>query len=246
MIMNDKKIYIVGIGPGNLEDISKRAYDVLNNVDVIIGYSTYIDLVKDEFKGKEIVSSGMKKEVERCKETLDIFRQGKSVALISSGDSGIYGMAGPMLEILNNEDAPVEVIPGITSSIAGAALAGAPIMHDSATISLSDLMTDWDVIEKRLDCAADSDLIISLYNPKSRGRDWQIERAQEIMLKYKGANTPVAILKNIGRAGESYTSSTLAKFLEHEIDMFTVLIIGNSKTYIDSHGKMITPRGYKI
>ncbi|MGL5656804.1 MAG: precorrin-3B C(17)-methyltransferase [Fusobacteriaceae bacterium] len=243
---NDKKIYIVGIGPGNLEDISKRAYDVLKNVDVIIGYSTYIDLVKDEFKGKEIVSSGMKKEIERCKETLDIFRQGKSVALISSGDSGIYGMAGPMLEILNEEDVPVEVIPGITSSIAGAALAGAPIMHDSATISLSDLMTDWNVIEKRLDCAADSDLIISLYNPKSRGRDWQIEKAQEIMLKYKGANTPVAILKNIGRAGQSYTSSTLANFLEHDIDMFTVLIIGNSKTYIDSHGKMITPRGYKI
>lgn len=243
---NDKKIYIVGIGPGNLEDISKRAYDVLKNVDVIIGYSTYIDLVKDEFKGKEIVSSGMKKEIERCKETLDIFKQGKSVALISSGDSGIYGMAGPMLEILNEEDVPVEVIPGITSSIAGAALAGAPIMHDSATISLSDLMTDWNVIEKRLDCAADSDLIISLYNPKSRGRDWQIEKAQEIMLKYKGANTPVAILKNIGRAGQSYTSSTLANFLEHDIDMFTVLIIGNSKTYIDSHGKMITPRGYKI
>lgn len=243
---NDKKIYIVGIGPGNLEDISKRAYDVLKNVDVIIGYSTYIDLVKDEFKGKEIVSSGMKKEIERCKETLDIFRQGKSVALISSGDSGIYGMAGPMLEILNEEDVPVEVIPGITSSIAGAALAGAPIMHDSATISLSDLMTDWNVIEKRLDCAADSDLIISLYNPKSRGRDWQIEKAQEIMLKYKGANTPVAILKNIGRVGQSYTSSTLANFLEHDIDMFTVLIIGNSKTYIDSHGKMITPRGYKI
>lgn len=245
-MINDKKIYIVGIGPGNLEDISKRAYDVLKNVDVIIGYSTYIDLVKDEFIGKEIVSSGMKKEIERCKETLDIFRQGKSVALISSGDSGIYGMAGPMLEILNNEDVPVEVIPGITSSIAGAALAGAPIMHDSATISLSDLMTDWNVIEKRLDCAADSDLIISLYNPKSRGRDWQIEKAQEIMLKYKGANTPVAILKNIGRDGQSYTSSTLANFLEHDIDMFTVLIIGNSKTYIDSHGKMITPRGYKI
>ena len=150
--MSIKKIYIVGIGPGNLDDMSKRAYDTLKNSDVIIGYSVYIDLIKDEFKDKEIISSGMKKEIERCKECVEIYKQGKSVALISSGDSGIYGMAGPMLEILSSENIPVEVIPGITSSIAGAALAGAPIMHDSATISLSDLMTDWDVIEKRIHC----------------------------------------------------------------------------------------------
>lgn len=244
--MSIKKIYIVGIGPGNLDDMSKRAYDTLKNSDVIIGYSVYIDLIKDEFKDKEIISSGMKKEIERCKECVEIYKQGKSVALISSGDSGIYGMAGPMLEILSSENIPVEVIPGITSSIAGAALAGAPIMHDSATISLSDLMTDWDVIEKRIHCCSDSDLIISIYNPKSKGRDWQIKKAQEIMLKYKKHDTPVAILKNIGRIGESYTSSTLKDFLDLDIDMFTMLIIGNSKTYVDSQGKMITPRGYKI
>ena len=244
--MSIKKIYIVGIGPGNLDDMSKRAYDTLKNSDVIIGYSVYIDLINDEFKDKEIISSGMKKEIERCKECVEIYKQGKSVALISSGDSGIYGMAGPMLEILSSENIPVEVIPGITSSIAGAALAGAPIMHDSATISLSDLMTDWDVIEKRIHCCSDSDLIISIYNPKSKGRDWQIKKAQEIMLKYKKHDTPVAILKNIGRIGESYTSSTLKDFLDLDIDMFTMLIIGNSKTYVDSQGKMITPRGYKI
>lgn len=244
--MSIKKIYIVGIGPGNLDDMSKRAYDTLKNSDVIIGYSVYIDLIKDEFKDKEIISSGMKKEIERCKECVEIYKQGKSVALISSGDSGIYGMAGPMLEILSSENIPVEVIPGITSSIAGAALAGAPIMHDSATISLSDLMTDWNVIEKRIHCCSDSDLIISIYNPKSKGRDWQIKKAQEIMLKYKKHDTPVAILKNIGRIGESYTSSTLKDFLDLDIDMFTMLIIGNSKTYVDSQGKMITPRGYKI
>ncbi|MBP6063740.1 MAG: precorrin-3B C(17)-methyltransferase [Fusobacteriaceae bacterium] len=244
--MSIKKIYIVGIGPGNLDDMSKRAYDTLKNSDVIIGYSVYIDLIKDEFKDKEIISSGMKKEIERCKECVEIYKQGKSVALISSGDSGIYGMAGPMLEILSSENIPVEVIPGITSSIAGAALAGAPIMHDSATISLSDLMTDWDVIEKRIHCCSDSDLIISIYNPKSKGRDWQIKKAQEIMLKYKKHDTPVAILKNIGRIGESYTASTLKDFLDLDIDMFTMLIIGNSKTYVDSQGKMITPRGYKI
>lgn len=244
--MSIKKIYIVGIGPGNLDDMSKRAYDTLKNSDVIIGYSVYIDLIKDEFKDKEIISSGMKKEIERCKECVEIYKQGKSVALISSGDSGIYGMAGPMLEILSSENIPVEVIPGITSSIAGAALAGAPIMHDSATISLSDLMTDWDVIEKRIHCCSDSDLIISIYNPKSKGRDWQIKKTQEIMLKYKKHDTPVAILKNIGRIGESYTASTLKDFLDLDIDMFTMLIIGNSKTYVDSQGKMITPRGYKI
>ncbi|MGL4403675.1 MAG: precorrin-3B C(17)-methyltransferase [Fusobacteriaceae bacterium] len=243
--MKKNKIYVVGIGPGDMENISVKAYRTLEKVDVIAGYCTYIDLVRDEFSNKEFYSSGMKKEVERCEEVLKICREGKDVALISSGDAGIYGMAGIMLEVAKDTEVEVIVVPGITSSIAGAAIAGAPIMHDSATISLSDLLTDWDVIRKRLEMASMGDFVISLYNPKSKGRTTQIVEAQEIFLKHKSPETPVAILKNIGREGESCTFSNLENFLNLDIDMFTMVIIGNSKTYI-ADGKMITPRGYKL
>lgn len=243
--MKKNKIYVVGIGPGDMDNISMKAYRTLENVDVIAGYCTYIDLVRDEFSGKEFYSSGMKKEVERCEEVLRICREGKDVALISSGDAGIYGMAGIMLEVAKDTDVEVVIVPGITSSIAGAAVAGAPIMHDSATISLSDLLTDWDVITKRLEMASMGDFVISLYNPKSRGRTTQIQEAQEIFLKHKSPKTPVAILRNIGREGENCILTDLEHFLEFDIDMFTMVIIGNSKTYV-SGDKMITPRGYKL
>ncbi len=242
---NEKKIYVIGIGPGSIEDMSRRAYKILENVDVIAGYSTYIDLVRDEFKEKEFYSSGMKKEIERCEKVLEIAKTGKSIALISSGDAGIYGMAGIMLEVAKESGFQVEIIPGITSSVAGAALVGAPLMHDSATISLSDLMTDWDVILKRLDRASEADFVISLYNPKSRGRVEQIVEARDVMLRHKSPKTPVALLRHVGRKEENYTLTNLDEFLTHEIDMFTVIIIGNSKTYIYEN-KMITPRGYKI
>lgn len=241
----NKKIYVVGIGPGNMQDITVRAYKILKEVDVIAGYTAYIDLIKDEFSEKEFYSSGMKKEIERCKEVLEIAKQGKSVALISSGDAGIYGMAGIMLEVSKDSEYEVEIITGITSTIAGAALVGAPLMHDQAIISLSDLLTDWSVIKNRIECASKGDFVISLYNPKSRTRINQIEEAREIMLKYKNKNTPVALLRNIGRKKENYTLTNLNDFLEYEIDMFTLVIIGNSNTYIEN-GKMITPRGYKI
>ncbi|PID67154.1 MAG: precorrin-3B C(17)-methyltransferase [Fusobacteriales bacterium] len=239
------KIYVVGIGPGNMEDISVRAYKVLKNVDCIAGYKTYIDLVKDEFLEKEFYSSGMKKEIERCEEVLSLAKEGKNVALISSGDSGIYGMAGIMIEVANSSDIEVEIVPGITSTIAGAALVGAPLMHDQAIISLSDLLTEWEVIRKRLYCASEGDFVISLYNPKSKTRVEQIVEAREIMLKYKKPSTPVALLRHIGRENENYTLTNLDEFLNHEIDMFTLVIIGNSNTYIEN-GKMITPRGYKL
>lgn len=241
--MKKGKIYVVGIGPGNMEDISRRAYKILKNVDVIAGYTTYINLVKDEFAEKELYSSGMKREIERCQEVIEIAKSGKNVALISSGDSGIYGMAGIMLEVVADEDLEVQVIPGITSTIAGAALVGAPLMHDQAIISLSDLLTDWEVIKKRLDCAAKGDFVISLYNPKSRTRVDQIVEARDIMLKYKKESTPVALLRHIGRDNENYTLTNLKDFLNHSIDMFTIVVVGNSNTYI-KNGKMITPRGY--
>ncbi|MGL6115698.1 precorrin-3B C(17)-methyltransferase [Cetobacterium sp. SF1] len=243
--MKTGKIYVVGIGPGNMQDITIRAYNTLKNVDVIAGYITYIDLVREEFSEKEFYVSGMKKEVERCEQVLEIAKSGKTVALISSGDAGIYGMAGIMLEVAMNSGIDVEVVPGVTSSVAGASVVGAPLMHDHATISLSDLMTDWDVITNRVDKASQGDFIISLYNPKSRGRVNQIVEAREIMLRHKSENTPVALLRHVGRADQNYTLTTLGDFLNHEIDMFTVVIVGNSKTYVEN-GKMITPRGYKI
>lgn len=243
--MNKGKIYVVGIGPGNMEDISVRAYNTLKKVDIIAGYSTYIDLVKDEFNDKEFYISGMKKEIERCEKVLEMAKDGKEIALISSGDAGIYGMAGIMLEVAENSGVDVEIIAGITSTIAGASLVGAPLMHDQAIISLSDLLTDWEVIKKRVQKASEGDFVISIYNPKSKGRTTQIVEAWEIMKKYKKIDTPVAILRHIGRENENYTLTTLEKMLDFEIDMFTIVIVGNSNTYI-KNGKMITPRGYKI
>lgn len=243
--MNKGKIYVVGIGPGNMEDISIRAYNTLKNVDIIAGYITYVDLVKDEFSEKEFYVSGMKKEIDRCEKVLELAKEGKKVALISSGDAGIYGMAGIMIEVALGSGIEVEIIPGITSSVAGASLVGAPLMHDQAIISLSDLLTDWEVITKRINKASDGDFVISLYNPKSKGRTEQIVEAREIMLKYKAATTPVALLRHVGREDENYTLTTLEDMLNHEIDMFTVVIVGNSKTYVKD-GKMITPRGYHL
>ena len=237
------KIYVIGIGPGKKEDMTYRAYEALGNSDVIIGYKTYIDLVKEYFGDKELISSPMKKEVDRCMEVVEIAKSGKTVSLISSGDAGVYGMAGIMLEVAP-EDMEIEIIPGITAGNAAAAIAGAPLMHDYATISLSDLLTDWDLIKKRVDLASQGDFVITLYNPKSHGRTTQIVEAQEIMRKYKSDETPVAIVRNAGREDESSVVTTLGEMLNHEIDMLTLVIIGNSKTFI-KNGKMITPRGYK-
>ena len=241
--MSNGKIYVVGIGPGKKENMTFRAYEAMENSDIIVGYKTYVDLVKEYYPGKEMKSSAMTKEVDRCTEVLELARQGKTVSLISSGDAGVYGMAGIMLEIAD-EDMEVEVIPGITATNAAAAIAGAPIMHDYATISLSDLLTDWELIKKRLELAAQGDFVVSIYNPKSRGRVTQIEEAREIMMKYKPKSTPVAIVRNAGREDERYIVTTLDKMLNHEIDMLTIVLIGNSNTFV-KNGKIITPRGYE-
>ena len=241
--MSNGKIYVVGIGPGKKENMTFRAYEAMENSDIIVGYKTYVDLVKKYYPGKEMKSSAMTKEVDRCTEVLELARQGKTVSLISSGDAGVYGMAGIMLEIAD-EDMEVEVIPGITATNAAAAIAGAPIMHDYATISLSDLLTDWELIKKRLELAAQGDFVVSIYNPKSRGRVTQIAEAREIMMKYKPRSTPVAIVRNAGREDERYIVTTLDEMLNHEIDMLTIVLIGNSNTFV-KNGKIITPRGYE-
>ena len=236
------KIYVVGIGPGKKADMTFKAYEAMEKSDIIVGYKTYTDLVKEYFPETEIKSSSMMKEVDRCIEVLELAKSGKNVALISSGDAGVYGMAGIMLEIANDE-IEVEVIPGVTATNAAAAITGAPVMHDYVTISLSNLLTDWELIKKRLELAAQGDFVVSIYNPKSRGRVTQIEEAQKIMLKYKPKMTPVAIVRNARRENEEYVVTTLEEMTKHEIDMLTIVIIGNSNTYV-KNGKIITPRGY--
>ena len=236
------KIYVVGIGPGKKADMTFRAYEAMEKSDIIVGYKTYMDLIKEYYPGKEMKNSQMTKEVDRCIEVLKLAKEGKNVALISSGDAGVYGMAGIMLEIADGE-VEVEIIPGVTATNAAAAIVGAPVMHDYVTISLSNLLTDWELIKKRLELAAQGDFVVSIYNPKSRGRVTQIEEAREIMLKYKPKTTPVAIVRNAGREDEGHVVTTLDEMLNHEINMLTIVIIGNANTFIKD-GKMITPRGY--
>lgn len=236
------KIYVVGIGPGKKADMTFRAYEAMEKSDIIIGYKTYMDLIKEYYPGKEMKNSQMTKEVDRCIDVLKLAKEGKNVALISSGDAGVYGMAGIMLEIADGE-VEVEIIPGVTATNAAAAIVGAPVMHDYVIISLSNLLTDWELIKKRLELAAQGDFVVSIYNPKSRGRVTQIEEAREIMLKYKPKTTPVAIVRNAGREDEEHVVTTLDEMLNHEINMLTIVIIGNANTFIKD-GKMITPRGY--
>jgi len=236
------KIYVVGIGPGKKADMTFRAYEAMEKSDIIIGYKTYMDLIKEYYPGKEMKNSQMTKEVDRCIDVLKLAKEGKNVALISSGDAGVYGMAGIMLEIADGE-VEVEIIPGVTATNAAAAIVGAPVMHDYVTISLSNLLTDWELIKKRLELAAQGDFVVSIYNPKSRGRVTQIEEARGIMLKYKPKTTPVAIVRNAGREDEEHVVTTLDEMLNHEINMLTIVIIGNANTFIKD-GKMITPRGY--
>lgn len=240
-------ISVVGIGPGKMEDMTPRAKKAVEESDVIVGYSTYIDLIRMYYPDKEFISSGMTMEAARCRVVLEKALAGDKVALISSGDSGIYGMAGLMLEVVNRAGAkiPVEIIPGITAASAAAAILGAPIMHDFAVISLSDRLTSPYVIYKRIECAAEGDFVICLYNPKSSGRTEQIEKARDIILRHRDGSTPAGIVRNAGRTDESYAISSLRDMLSCEIDMFSTVIIGNSRTYVEN-GRIITPRGYKL
>ena len=243
------KISVVGIGPGGLDEITPRARQAIESAEVVAGYNTYIKLVEKILSGKKIIGRAMMQEIERCKLAVDETLAGKNVAVISSGDAGIYGMAGLVVEMildLPEENRPqFEVIAGVSAVNAAAAILGAPLMHDFAVISLSDLMTPWQVIKKRILCAAQGDFVIALYNPKSKRRVTQLEEVQKILLEYREKNTPVGIVTNAGREGESKIISTLEKFLREEINMFSLVLIGNSQTFVKA-GFMITPRGYQI
>ncbi len=238
------KLYIVGIGPGNYENMTQRAVEVLEHSDVIAGYTVYVDLVKDHFPDKEFFTTAMRQEVDRVEAALGMASEGKTVAMVCSGDGGVYGMSGLAEELaVNYPGVEVETVPGVSAMLSGAAILGAPLMHDFAVISLSDLLTPWETIEKRLRCAAGAEFVICIYNPSSRKRKDYLQRACDIILESAAPETICGIARNIGREGESTEIMTLAELREAETDMFSTVFIGNSQTKRIG-GKMVTPRGY--
>ncbi|MDR0509276.1 MAG: precorrin-3B C(17)-methyltransferase [Candidatus Methanoplasma sp.] len=241
------KLTVVGFGPGSKEDMTFRAADAIEKADIVTGYTTYIDIIREFFPGKTYKSTGMMREVERCRMAVEDAVSGKTVAMVSSGDSGIYGMAGIIFQIAEemNADIEIDTVPGITAASSAASLLGAPLMHDLALISLSDLMTPLDLIMKRVDCAGISDMVIAFYNPKSKKRTDHLEQAVSILLDHRSGDTPVGIARNIGRADEEVTITTLNGIDYDQIDMFCTVVVGNSQTYV-SNGRMITPRGYRL
>ncbi|UFJ41472.1 precorrin-3B C(17)-methyltransferase [Brevibacillus humidisoli] len=244
------KLFVIGFGPGSFEHITKRARDAIQESEIVIGYTTYVELISGLLTDQKVVSTGMTEEVSRAREAVRQAEMGKKVAVISSGDAGVYGMAGLIYEVLveqgwiEAEGVAVEVIPGISAINSCAALLGAPVMHDACTISLSDHLTPWELIAKRIDAAGQADFVIALYNPKSGRRTRQIVEAQQILLKYRSPDTPVGIVKSAYREREHVVMTTLEKMLDHDIGMLTTVIIGNESTFVYD-GKMITPRGYQ-
>ena len=241
----DGYIYVVGIGPGKEDGITKEAERILEQSDIIVGYKTYIDLVRDRFPEKEFFENGMTKELERCRKCIELARSGKNVALIGSGDSGVYGMASPMLEEAEKAGfLGVKVIPGVTAALSGGALLGAPVGHDFAVISLSDRLTSWELIEKRLRLAAEGQFVIVLYNPSSHKRKDYLQKACDIVLDILPEETCCGIARNIGREGEETQIMTLKELRDTEVDMFTTVFIGNSDTK-NMGDYMVTLRGYR-
>lgn len=246
---NQGKLYLIGTGPGSLEYLTSTAKTALREADIIIGYGLYIDLVKSLLRPEQIIeSSPITQERQRAQRAIELAKWGLKVAVISSGDCGIYGMAGLVLELLANQNwdtkqPPLQVFSGITAMQSVAAKIGSPLMHDFCAISLSDLLTPWDVIEKRLTAAASADFVTAIYNPRSNTRTQQIVKAQEIFLQYRNPNTPVAIARSVTREDENIVITTLEMMLTHSIDMLTTVIIGNSSTK-RYHDLLITPRGY--
>ena len=239
------KLYVVGIGPGNFENMTGRAEKVLRECDVIIGYTVYADLIRPFFPEKEFYTTAMRQETERVEAALQMASEGKTVAVVCSGDGGVYGMSGLAEELaVKYPGTEVETVPGISAMLSGAALLGAPLMHDFAVISLSDLLTPWEKIEKRLRLAAQADFVICIYNPSSRKRKDYLKRACDIILETASPATICGIARNIGREGESISVMTLSELREAETDMFSTVFIGNSQTKA-LKGKMVTPRGYR-
>ena len=239
------KLIVVGIGPGDWEDMTVRADRALRSCDVIVGYHVYVDLVRDRCPDKEFLTTGMTRETDRCRMALEAAREGKTVAMVCSGDSGIYGMAGLIYELRGEAAEPeVEVIPGLTAACSGGALLGAPLTHDFAVISLSDRLTPWETIERRLSAAASADLSIVLYNPASHGRPDHLRRACDILLETLPPQRLCGVARNIRRTGESAQVMTLGELRDFPADMFCTVFIGNSQTRTIGE-LLVTPRGYR-
>jgi precorrin-3B C17-methyltransferase len=239
------KIFVVGIGPGDEKYLTPQAREAILSSDVIVGYDLYVDLIKQLTEGKKIVTTPMKKEVDRCKEAVRYATLGNTVSMVCSGDAGVYGMAGVMYEVASQyKDIEIVVVPGITAALSASAVLGAPLIHDFCIISLSDLLTPWEKIEKRLLLSSEADFVICLYNPQSKKRSDYLKKSCDIMLLHKSPNTPCGFVKNIGRDGQTATLCRLDELGKQDVDMFTTVIIGNSQTKIIGE-KLVTPRGYK-
>ena len=239
-----RKLYVVGIGPGAPEQMTLRAQEALEAAELIAGYGVYAELVRPLYPNKEYLITPMRRESERCRAAVEAACAGKTVAMISSGDAGVYGMAGLVLELAQGRGIDVEIVPGVTAALSGGAVLGAPLTHDFAVISLSDLLTPWEKIERRLDCAAAADFCIALYNPASHRRAGHLRRACEIILRHARPDTVCGAVRNIGREGERVDLMMLRNLMEYPADMFTTVFIGNSQTRIID-GRMVTPRGYR-
>lgn len=239
------KLTVVGFGPGSLADMTLKAKEAIEDADIVTGYTTYINILREFFPGKNFKATGMMKEIDRCRMAIDDALAGNDVAMVSSGDSGIYGMTGLIYELAfeMGADIKIESVAGVTAASSAATVLGAPLMHDVALISLSDLMTPIDKIMKRVDLAGEADFVIVFYNPKSHGRTEYLAQAADILLKHRSPDTPVGIVREIGRKGQSKTVTTLGKLKDAEVDMLCTVIVGNSQTY-ERDGLMITPRGY--
>lgn len=241
----EKQLYVVGIGPGGRDQMTVQADRILRRCQVIVGYTVYADLVRGDYPEAEYRTTPMRQEKERCRMALEEAAGGRITALICSGDSGVYGMAGLVLQMAGEyPQVSVEVIPGVTAALGGGAVLGAPLGHDFAVVSLSDLLTPQTVIERRLRAAAEADYILCLYNPSSRKRSGYLEWACRILLEYKRPDTICGLVRQIGRQGEESRILTLGELCHTPVDMFTTVFIGNSAT-VEENGRMITPRGYK-
>ena len=239
------KLYVIGIGPGEYEQMTLKAIHAMEKSEVIIGYTVYVELVKEHFPGKEFLTTPMKKEVDRCVMAFEEAKKGKVVSMICSGDAGVYGMSGLMYEVgVNYPEVELEIIPGVTAATGGAAVLGAPLIHDFCLISLSDLLTPWEKIEARLLAAAEADFVVCLYNPSSRKRSDYLQKASDLMMQYKSPETVCGIVSYIGRDGEHYEVMDLKTLRDTKVDMFTTVWVGNSQTK-EINGKMVTPRGYR-
>ena len=239
-------VFVVGLGPGGPQFLTAQAQSALQQAEVLCGYTVYLDLIRPYFPDKTFYSTGMTKEIDRCRWALETARSGKTVALVCSGDAGVYGMASPLLELAEQFPAvTVEVVPGLTAALSGGAVLGAPLAHDFCVISLSDRLTPWVVIEKRLAAAAMGDFCVALYNPSSKGRPDYLEKAVRILLENgKSPETVCGLVRNIGREGQSHVILPLAQLEHTPVDMFTTVFIGNAQTR-ELQGRMVTPRGYR-